>query len=449
MRTLIKDGTVVDPANKISSRLNLLIENGKVAGLTKTLPEADTVISAKGKIVCPGFIDIHMHEDPVDENGVIQQNIFLTMLRMGVTTAAAGNCGVNLFHPADYLDIADRSGTAINILMFAGHKSFREMAGAKDKYSAASPKQIDTMKTMLHDALSRGCAGISFRLAYAPGAEFPEIREAASCCSKEKKMITVHVADDAAGVFKATSDLVRITAPLGIPVQLSHIGSMGGFGQMTSYLEQLREYRKKGLDISCDCYPYDAFSTRIGSSTYDIGWQDRYHCGYDVCEICEGKYAGMRCTEEIFTELRREFPRCLTVCYTMKQDDIDIAVSDPEVMLASDGILDGPHGHPRAAGAFPRLIAEYVRTGKISMNDAIAKMTYMPAERLGLKNKGRFDTGADADAVIFDPLTIRDCATFSDPILPPAGIYMVIIAGETAVINSDIIKSNLGRSIRK
>ncbi|MCI2062133.1 MAG: amidohydrolase family protein [Eubacteriaceae bacterium] len=448
MRTLIKDGTIIDPANKINSRLNLLIENGKIAGLMKTLPEADAVINARGKVVCPGFIDIHMHEDPVGSDGKIQQNIFLTMLRMGVTTAAAGNCGVNLFHPADYLDIADRDGTAINILMFAGHKSFREMAGAKDKYSAASPKQIDAMKTMMKEALARGCAGISFGLSYAPGAEYSEVKEAASCCSGKGKMITVHVADDAAGVFKATSDLVRTAAPLDIPIQLSHIGSMGGFGQMAPYLDQIHEYRQKDTDISCDCYPYDAFSTRIGSSTYDIGWQDRYQCGYDVCEICEGKYTGMRCTEEIFAELRRDFPRCLTVCYTMKQDDIDIAVADSRVMLASDGILDGPHGHPRAAGAFPRLISEYVRTGKISMNDAISKMTYMPAERLGLKKKGRFDTGADADAVIFDPLTIRDCSTFSDPVLPPAGIDMVIIAGQTAAVNSEIIRDDLGRSIR-
>lgn len=118
-------------------------------------------------------------------------------------------------------------------------------------------------------------------------------------------------------------------------------------------------------------------------------------------------------------------------------------------MLGSDGTLDDGQGHPRAAGAFPRLIAEFVRTGKISMYEAIRKMTEMPAKKIGLSSKGRLSVGADADLVIFDPEKIADCATFEEPLLAPVGIERVMIGGKTAVLRGEIVNGRLGRSVRK
>ena len=124
MRTLIYGGHLIDPANRVDAHLNILIENGRVASVTEDMPNADERIDATGKVVCPGFIDIHMHEDPI-ENGRIyadtDRSIFHCMLRMGVTTALGGNCGDNCCDPADYLDIVDQSGAAVNVGMLAGH----------------------------------------------------------------------------------------------------------------------------------------------------------------------------------------------------------------------------------------------------------------------------------------------------------------------------------------
>jgi len=197
-----------------------------------------------------------------------------------------------------------------------------------------------------------------------------------------------------------------------------------------------------------DCYPYFAFSTRLGTPTYDPGWLDRYHCDYDVLEFCEGKYKGQRATKETFDEMRRDFPQCITVCYVMKEEDVRLAFRHPAVMLASDGLLSSGQGHPRASGSFPRFLAEFARTGNLSLYDAVNKMTAMPAARLGLANKGRLNVGADADITIFDFSKIRDHATFAEPTLSPEGIDYVLIGGQVAARDCQIVKNNCGKAVR-
>ena len=174
MKTLIYGGHVIDPANRVDGQLNLLIENGKIAWVGRERPEADRTIDATGKIVTPGFIDIHMHEDPVGEDGKIQPCISETMLRMGVTTAVGGNCGINVCNPADYLDLVDRDGAPVNMALLAGHEYFRKAAGAADIYSAATEEQRQGMETGIRQALERGCLGVSFGLRYVPGADRDE-----------------------------------------------------------------------------------------------------------------------------------------------------------------------------------------------------------------------------------------------------------------------------------
>ena len=381
MRTLIKNGLLIDPANRVNAKLNLLLEDGKVAMVTTTEPEADEVVDAAGKIVTPGFVDIHMHEDPV-ENGHIADDeetaIFNSMLRMGVTTVLAGQCGINEAHPADYLDLVDREGAAVNVAMLAGHTWFREHSGHDDKYTHVTEEELATMRQELKEALDRGCLGISYGIRYSPGIDERELLETAEVCRKDDKMIAAHIRDDAAGVFVAAREFLDVGKALDLPIQVSHIGSMAGFGQMEEFLRMVDEYKMNGLRVSCDCYPYYAFSTSIGSTTYDEGWLERYHCDYDVVEMSEGKYKGQRCTKEIFEEMRREHPEYLTVCYVMKDTDVDMAYRHPNVMLGSDGIMDHGQGHPRAAGSFPRLIARFAKTGKLSLYEAVAKMTAEP-----------------------------------------------------------------------
>ena len=449
MRTLIYGGRVIDPANHVDSKLNLLIEDRKITWVGKEMPDADEKIDATGKIVCPGFIDIHMHEDKVDEDGKIRFDIFNSMLRMGVTTAVGGNCGINVADPVDYLKTVDAHGAPVNVAMFAGHEYFRKAAGAEDIYAAATEAQKRTMEGTIRTALEGGCVGVSFGLRYVPGANKDEFFRAAACCQKENKLIASHVRDDADGIFDAIDEFCAAGVAFQIPVQISHIGSMGGFGQMEAVLQQIDAYRMNGLNIAMDCYPYFAFSTRLGTPTYDPGWLERYHCDYGVLEFCEGKYKGQRATKETFDEMRRDFPECITVCYVMQESDVRKAYRHPAVMVGSDGLLNDGQGHPRASGSFPRFIAEFVRGGDLPLYDAIEKMTAKPAARLGLANKGRLNAGADADITIFDYEKIKDNATFASPILPPEGIDYVFVGGQLAAKNCQIIKNDCGKAVRK
>lgn len=388
-----------------------------------------------------------MHEDPV-ESGKIRQCIFPMMLRQGVTTAVGGNCGGNVYDPSDYLNMVDRDGTAVNVALYAGHEYFRIAAGAEDIYGGSTEEQRAEMAKNIQTALENGCVGVSFGLRYVPGADKEEFFRAAQCCAGTGKPIASHVRDDADAIFASIEELIEAGRTFDIPMQISHIGSMAGFGQMEAVLKKVEEYQAEGLDVTLDCYPYFAFSTRLGTPTYDPGWLDRYHCDYHVLEFCDGKYRGQRATKETFDEMRRSFPDCLTVCYVMKETDIRLALRHPSVMLGSDGITDNGRGHPRCAGTFPRFLAEFVRKGDLSLYQAVEKMTAMPAKRLGLKNKGHLGIGADGDVTIFDFETIQDRAAFAEPALPPVGIEYVFLGGETVLKDGEILKINAGKSVR-
>ena len=448
MKTLIYGGQVIDPANHVYGKRNILIGDGKILWVGEGMPDADRKIDATGKIVTPGFIDIHLHEDPVVD-GKIAPCIFEMALRQGVTTCVGGNCGINVYDPVEYLNLVDRDGAAVHVAMLAGHEYFRKAAGASDIYAGSTAEQKEEMAKNIRAALEGGCMGVSFGLRYVPGADKEEFFRAAECCRESKKLIASHVRDDADGIFDAIDEFCAAGVEYDIPVQISHIGSMGGFGQMNAVLKQIDDYRRNGLDITLDCYPYFAFSTRIGTPTYDPGWLDRYHCDYDVLEFCEGKYKGQRATKETFDEMRADFPECITVCHVMREGDIRVAFRHPAVMLASDGLVNNGQGHPRAAGSFARFLAEFCRNGNLPLEVAIEKMTAQPAARLGLAGKGRLSVGADADITVFDFDTIADRATFAEPALPPRGIEYVFVGGELALEKGRIVKNCCGKAVRK
>lgn len=451
MITVVKNGRVIDPYNNIDSKLNIVIKDGKILEITPYEISGEKNIDATGLIVCPGFIDIHMHEDMYhNEEDYLDEWIAKSMLNMGVTTCIGGNCGINLTEPLTYLDAVDRLKLPVNIGLMAGHTNIREcVVENSNKYN---PIQTDDIKKVMYTAreyLEGGCFGISYGIRYVPGITELELIEVSKACKPENKIINAHVRDDAKNIIWATKEFIKVGMKLDIPIQNSHIGSMGGYGQMKELLRLLDSVKSSGLDITSDCYPYYAFSTRIGETTYDDGFLERYNIDYDSIEISEGKYKGQRCTKNIFDELRKNSPDTITVGHVMNEKDIDMAILHPNVMIASDGFLHNEQGHPRAAGTFPRLIDKYVKTGKLSLYDAINKMTTMQAKKLGLSNKGNLSKGSDADITIFSYDEIKDNATFDNPIKNPDGIKYVLIKGSVALKDGEIVNGKLGTSVRR
>ncbi len=454
MRHLIKNGRVIDPANRIDAKLNLLIGDGKILRITEPEdtdadPGPVTVTDASGLVVCPGFIDLHSHEDPV-KNGVryadeTKANL-ACQLRMGVTSCLAGNCGDNFCDPAEFLDLIDREGCFVNVAMLAGYTYFRERLSKADCYSPATAEERAAIGAAIRRALDAGCAGVSFGLEYVPGIDSEELGDAVNLLRPSRKLVSAHIRACAEEAPSAAREVLEAAKKAGVPAELSHIGSMAAYGQMERFLNLVDVYRAGGLDVGCDCYPYDAFSTTIGSAPYDdLG---AIRCRYEDIELCEGKYRGMRCTKEIFEEERKAHPEYLTVGHVMDGDEILRAFRHPNVAVGSDCFLSEGQGHPRAAGAFPRFLSRTAPQCGLSLFESLSRITALPARRLGLSGKGNLSPGADADLVLFDPALLKDRASFSEPTLPPEGIAAVFLAGQPAVSDGKIVNGRLGRAIR-
>ena len=442
---VLKNGTVCDPANLIYSKMNLAVEGGKIVAISDGALEGKTVLDCSGQIICPGFVDIHSHEDAW-ENGTIQTDITLRALKMGVTTFIGGNCGMSQEDWDGYRKAYDRT-QPVHQHLLAGHISLRRMVGATDKYAPISQEQIDRMCVILKGYMERGCKGISFGIRYEPGVTLEEMCALAAVVVPYGGIVSAHIRNDAYGAVDSFEEFLEIGKRTGARLQLSHIGSMAAYGSMDACLSCIDRYAAQGVDVMVDCYPYNAFSTYIGATTYDDGFTDRYGEDLSVIEITDGEYKGPVQSMEIFQKVRREHPDYLTVAHVMHQDEVDMALTNPRVMLGSDGILLNGAGHPRAAGTFPRFLRMYVYDRKLlALPDAIAKMTCIPARRMGL-DRGTLRIGAPADITVFDPETIQDKATFSEPQLPPVGISYVLIEGELALDHGKVIRADLGRTL--
>lgn len=449
-RTVINHGILIDPGNSVHAKRNIAIEKGKVAEISADLLEGEVEIDASGLVVAPGFIDMHMHEDPfVEDEGKFQISIFESELQMGVTTTIGGNCGIGTLDPKSYLEAADQIGLPVNVGLLVPHESLRLQAGADRRYEAVSINQLEIMKALASKYMMAGCLGISFGIRYIPGITELELMEISSVAQKYNTIIAAHLRNDADHVMRSAEEFMKVGRELDLPVQFSHMNSMAGFGQMETFLQWMDQQALEGFDIASDCYPYEAFSTFIGTATYDDGFLERYQVGYEAIEVAEGPHRGERLTEELFHFLRETAPKTLTIAHVMKREDVDKAIIHPRVMIASDGLINGRQGHPRAAGTFPRVLGEYVRERRLmSLYQAINKMTAMPARQLGIK-KGTLEAGADADITLFNPDVIQDKATFKDPMALPMGIKGVWVSGQLALWDGVIMQAHKGRAVKK
>jgi N-acyl-D-amino-acid deacylase len=371
------------------------------------------------------------------------------MLHMGVTTMVGGNCGMG---PADlmgYLDTVDRHGHPVNVALLAAHGSLRNRAGTFDPRGPVDGPAIQAMARRLDEELEAGAQGLSFGVRYIPGLDAPELMALCRVVRDHGGVVAAHVRDDAANVEAAIDEMMAPVREFGVKLQVSHIGSMAAFGQMRRVYALLDGCVAQGMDLGVDCYPYQAFCTSIGSATFDDGFLERYGVDYSRLELMEGPHRGRPCTGQTFRETRALHPEYLAVAHVMREEEVDFALAHPRTVVGSDGVLHGSQGHPRAAGAFPRFIREYaLRKKLLTLPEAVAKMTHLTAQRFGL-DRGTLAPGRPADITVFDPDTLRDTATFADPVSRPEGVKYVFIGGELALRDGRAVREDLGRAVRK
>ena len=297
----------------------------------------------------------------------------------------------------------------------------------------------------LERQLTEGAKGLSMGIRYEPGMTLGEMCAMAAVVKRFGGVLAAHVRGDAFEIYDAIEEFLEIGRRTGVRLQISHIGSMAAYGQMAEVLSYVdRRAAAEGLDVRIDCYPYDAFCTSIGATTYDDGFLDRYH---DVTriELTDGEYKGFIPNMEVFEKVRREHPEYLTIAHVMNGAEVDMALTHPRTMLGSDGVLLNGAGHPRAAGAFARFLAQYVFERKLlSLNEGIAKTTCEAAARFGL-DRGTLGVGRAADVTVFDPKRLQDKATFAEPALPPEGVRLVLLGGVVALQDGKVLHTDLGK----
>ena len=310
----------------------------------------------------------------------------------------------------------------------------------------ATAEELSQTKTAIEDGLKQGAVAVGMGINYTEGASREEILEIFRVAAKHNSPVHVHLRN--AGILDPNNgiagleEVIAAAAATGAPLHVVHISSMG-LKLTPQMIEMVKGVQARGLDVTTECYPYTAGSTGLESAVFDSGWQEKMGITYKDLQWAK---TGERLTEETFNTYRKEGG--IVIIHMIPEEMVRIAVADPIVMIASDGMqITGPKVHPRGQGTFSRVLGQYVREEKVlDLMTALRKMTLMPAQRLEkhapiFKHKGRISTGADADITIFDPDRIIDKATFEEPLQASEGIQFVLVNGQVVIKNGNLVKN--------
>lgn len=461
--------------------------------------EAPTIIEANGLIVAPGFIDVHAHLEPLPLMPTAESHV-----RQGVTTALGGPDGGSPLQIGDYLDSLQTKRIGLNVAYLIGHNTVRNhVMGLVDRVPTIT--ELDSMKMLIATAMEDGAFGISTGLKYLPGAyaELDEIVDLSKVAASQGGIYTSHLREEGLGLIDAVAEAIDIAEQANIRVVLTHHKAMGlpMWGKSTQTLSMVDSARAAGLDIRIDQYPYTASQT--GISILIPAWAmegGRYKAFAERCadpilrdsikqgiidnlindrgggDISRVQFAGFNWKPELEGKTLKDWAlaegleptvengaelvieaqlhrgaRC--IFHAMDEADVKRIMQHPQTMIASDGRLNAlgkGHPHPRCYGTFLRVLGHYSRDeGVLTLEQAIHKMTGLPAQCLNLTDRGQLKEGFKADITIFNPETVIDKATFSEPHQYPTGIEYVVLNGSITVEKGEYKDVRAGKVLKR
>jgi dihydroorotase/N-acyl-D-amino-acid deacylase len=481
------------------------VSNGRIVAIGKlSRRAADVRLDVSGLAVVPGFIDIHSHawRDKEETSGIFLWPDAENYIRQGVTTAIGGPDGSSAYPVAELYQQLQAAPVSINFGTFVGHNTVRELAMGRENRQP-SPGELQAMKDMVANAMTQGAFGLSSGLKYIPGAyaQTEEVIELARVAGRHGGIYITHMREEGLDLLDSVSETIRIGEEGGLPAQITHHKVMGAsmWGKSVETLAMVDAANARGLDISSDQYPYTASSTGISvlfpawskagteeqqmarledpetrtrikqaiidNLMYDRGGNDPARVaiasctwdpslnGKDLAEILQerGQEVTMENAAELALELQ-ELGGCLAVFHAMSEQDVVRIMQHPKTMIASDGGIFMPNEdvpHPRNYGSFARVLGVYVRGKRVlTFSQAIHKMTRMPADRIGLQDRGRIEIGAMADIAVLDPGTVIDMATFKNPHQFAKGVQHVFVNGQAVLLFGQMTGARPGRLLK-
>jgi len=455
--TLIRNAFVVDGTGGPRFKADVGLLGGRIHAVGDLGPaRAAAVLDAEGQVLAPGFIDTHTHDD----RAVFRTETILPKLSQGVTTVVVGNCGISLAPlsldqaPPAPLDLLGEAGDfafptfaayaraledaplAVNVAALVGHGTLRVRA-MEDWTGPADPAQLRAMARDVEEAMEAGARGLSTGLAYPTnvGADTAEVVALARTAALRGGRLAMHVRDEFDGVAGATREAFRCARESGAFLVLSH-QKVAGRANRGRSPELLGIYAEEGAGVpfAIDAYPYTAGSTVLDpafasqSAKVLVSWSLPHPraAGHTLAQVAKG----WGCTEA--QALERLKPGG-AVYFHMDEADVERFLTFDRCMVGSDGLPHDVHPHPRLWGTFPRFLRVFVaERGLLTLEEAVRRMTGLPAEVFGLEGRGLVKPGCHADLVLFDPARVRDTATYEHPAQAAEGIREVFVNGVPA-----------------
>jgi len=465
--------------------------------------KADLRLDVTGLAVVPGFIDIHSHavrDDP--EDGIFRWPDAENLIRQGVTTVVGGPDGGSPLPIEDTFRRIEASPASVNFATFVGHGAIRELIIGEDD-RPPTDDELDLMRREVDRAMQQGAFGLSSGLIYYPDrfAKTEEVVELAKVAASYGGIYISHMRQEGLEILKSVAETIRIGEEGGLPTQITHHKIVGApmWGKSVETLAMVDAALARGVDVSIDQYPYTASSTsltilfpgwsldggdeallaRLGDPeqrkrtkdeiVYNIETDrggndpanvvlsscphDKTINGQNLSEVLrqQERSVSKENAAELLMELV-EAGNCQAVFHAINEEDVRRIMRHPVTMTSSDGGIEGPSDkvpHPRNYGTFSRLLGYYVRElNVLPLHTAIHKISMLPADRIGLDDRGRIEVGTVADIAVLDPATIIDKATFESPHQYAEGAHHVFVAGEAVLLHGEMTGARPGSVLR-